>query len=269
MAQYHLGLMYSKGKCVKQNKESAAKWYALSANKGNHFARHALALMLLEGDGIPVDRRQAVELLKKNDGFPPSMTSLGLIYVDGLGERKEALIGLDLLEKAAEFGEVKAQAALGAIYSEGRKGISPEAYKATKWYSKAFNWYSKSAQVGDIEAQVSLCEFYQQGKGTAKNISQAFYWCKKASEQGSSDAQIFIGGLLYIHGQELGQAPSEAIKWWKKAADQGEVEAFFLLGLAYQSGQVITRNVDLARSWYEGAAKTGHAEAIERLKSLK
>lgn len=268
LAQYRLGLKYSKGECVNKNKAEAAKWYKAAAARGNHFARHNLALMLKDGDGISADIPQAIQLLEKNDGFPSSMTTLGLMYVDGIGIKKDSQAGFDLLKGAAEFGEVKAQEALASIYSEGREGILPNIAEASKWYSKAFSWYLKNAQLGDSDAQLSLCQMYRTGKGTAQDISQAFYWCRKASEKGLLQAQIVVGGLLYFHGQELGVLPSDAIKWWNKAADQGDADAFFLLGMAYHSGKVTTKNIEAARYWYTRAAEKGQATAIERLKNL-
>jgi TPR repeat protein len=51
-AQYNLGVMYSKGRGVPQNKKTAAKWYRLAAKQGNTYAQHYLGMMYRRGQGI-------------------------------------------------------------------------------------------------------------------------------------------------------------------------------------------------------------------------
>ncbi|MGA3112809.1 MAG: tetratricopeptide repeat protein [Syntrophobacteraceae bacterium] len=58
-AQYHLGLMYAKGRGVPQDYIEAAKWYRKAAEQGHADAQHDLGVMYLDGEGVPQDFVQA------------------------------------------------------------------------------------------------------------------------------------------------------------------------------------------------------------------
>ena len=58
-AQYHLGLMYARGKGVPENDVEAVKWYRLAAAQGLDMAQYALGFMYAGGEGVPEDYIQA------------------------------------------------------------------------------------------------------------------------------------------------------------------------------------------------------------------
>ncbi len=55
LAQYFLGRMYAEGRGVKQDSETAAKWFRKSAEHGVQDAQYRLATMYAAGDGVPKD----------------------------------------------------------------------------------------------------------------------------------------------------------------------------------------------------------------------
>ena len=47
--------------------------------------------------------------------------------------------------------------------------------------SKAIEWYTKAAQLGDDDAMYNLGEIYEKGNGVSRNIGKAKEWYKKAA----------------------------------------------------------------------------------------
>ena len=55
LAQFNLGLMYYKGRAVRQDYTEAVKWWRLSAEKGFAEALNNLGMMYGNGDGVEQD----------------------------------------------------------------------------------------------------------------------------------------------------------------------------------------------------------------------
>ena len=55
LAQFNLGLMYYKGRAVRQDYKEAVKWWRLSAEKGFAEALNNLGMMYGNGDGVEQD----------------------------------------------------------------------------------------------------------------------------------------------------------------------------------------------------------------------
>ncbi len=88
--------------------------------------------------------------------------------------------------KAAEMGDMKAQAALGNCYLSGKGVIENEA--------KAMEWYTKAAEQGDVESQYTL------GLSHAlnDNYETAIEWFSKAADQGHEKAMRYLQELKGI-----------------------------------------------------------------------
>ena len=110
-AQYNLGVMYEKGKGVKQNHRKAKKWFSLAADQGLIQAQTTLASMYHEGEGVSKNYEAASKWY----------------------------------HLAAEQGDADAQYKLGLMYSNG-EGISQDNKEATKWFQLAVEQGNTLAQ---------------------------------------------------------------------------------------------------------------------------
>jgi hypothetical protein len=63
--QYHLGLMYMKGKGVRQSVVQAAQWFRTAAECGHADAQYHLGIRYEKGEGVPQDITQALEWYQK------------------------------------------------------------------------------------------------------------------------------------------------------------------------------------------------------------
>ena len=105
-AQYNLGVMYSDGKGVQQDKAEAFKWYKRAAEKGYAPAQHNLSGMYRDGKEVKQDYNEAFKWCKlaAKSGHIGAMTVLGTMYVVGQGVAKDVSKGVYYLQRAAEKG---------------------------------------------------------------------------------------------------------------------------------------------------------------------
>jgi hypothetical protein len=105
-AQSNLGVMYAKGRGVRQDHAAAAHWYRKAAERGNSNAQFNLALMHTEGRGVPKDHGTAVVWYQKAaaQGHGRAQYNLGIIYLEGHGVLPDYDAAAAWFRKAAEQG---------------------------------------------------------------------------------------------------------------------------------------------------------------------
>ena len=118
LAQYHLGVLYRKGRGVSQDDVQAHRWYAKSAAQGQAKAQFNLGTLYFNGEGVPKDYQQALRWFRL----------------------------------AADQGEALAQTKMAIMYDEGQ-GVPKNLVQAYKWYSLATTNGDKPApQLRDLLA---------------------------------------------------------------------------------------------------------------------
>ena len=90
-ARYALGFMYEQGQGVPLDHREAAKWFRESAAKGYAYAQSRLGVMYAEGQGLPQDYQEAVKWfqLAAEQGFGEARYNLGLAFAKGQGVAKD------------------------------------------------------------------------------------------------------------------------------------------------------------------------------------
>jgi len=91
----------------------------------------------------------------------------------------------DPVVQAAEPGDAKSQAKLGAMYLLGQGQEQNEA--------KAFEWFSKAARQGDVQAQAVVAAMYDSGLGINNDVKAATQWYEKAAAQGHAPSLAILG----------------------------------------------------------------------------
>ena len=153
------------------------------------------------------------------------------------------LLGVLVMSAALMVGS--ASVAL-ADYAAGEK-----AYYAGD-YTTAFREWKPMAERGNAEAQFSLGNMYNMGRGVRKNDREAAKWHRRAADQGNLGG-MFTLGAIYEKGTGVIQDYKEALKWYRKAADQGHNSAQSILGRIYEDGKVTPQDKVLAHMWYNVA----------------
>jgi hypothetical protein len=140
--------------------------------------------------------------------------SKGVYYTQGVDRNPAEAIRY--FKIAANQGSVKAQNALGIIYSSGELVPINEA--------EAAKWFRMAAESGDAGAEVTYASCLIEGSGVTKNPTEAVTWYLKSAMQGNRDA-LFSLGRCYGKGEGVNQDLVQSYKYIGMAAKLGDQEA--------------------------------------------
>ena len=210
------------GKTTKQTVDASFSEIKQAAQKGNAEAQYQLALFYEKGDGVTIDRTEAVKWFRKaaEQGFAKAQFSLGNCYVFGDGVAENAIEAVKWYRKAAEQGNCEGQYALALCYDNGW-GVPEDKTEADKWYREAAKQGHQEAQdaLGDGKAE------YKRGLiCLSNNETEAIRLFHRAARKGYAEAQFQLG-VCYDRGYGVGKDKQEALKWYREAANQGHEPA--------------------------------------------
>lgn len=286
-----LGNMFYSGKTVPQNYSTAFSWYKKSAEKGYKWGQFNLADMYFDGKGCEKDYAQAAVWFQKaaKQNIPEAQNRLGICYDNGYGVPENDAKAVEYFKKAAEQGFDWGQYNLGCMYKKG-EGCEKDYKQAIYWfqkaadqkiseaynqlgicygiggygiskdYTKAFDCYKKSAEMGYNWGQYNLANRYYNGEGCEKDYTQAAAWYLKAAEQNIPDAQNTLG-ICYDNGYGVTKDAVKAVEYFKKAAEQGYDWGQYNLANKYYAGIGCEKDSVKAAFWFEKAASQGLADA--------
>ncbi len=87
---------------------------------------------------------------------------------------------------------------------------------------------------------------------------------KSKAEAGDTAAQVALG-RAYEKGEGLAQNDDLAVKWYRAAAEKGSPQAQSELGVMYRLGRGVPQDKEEAVKWYRLAAKQGYGPAMFNL----
>lgn len=123
-------------------------------------------------------------------------------------------------------------------------------------HEDAFRWYSMSAELGNVGAQINMARFYEDGTGVAQDYAKAIEWYSKPAEHGDREA-LFHLGFLYQKGYGVAQDYAAAVDFYAAAAEQGSTDAMRNLGCMYVNGWGVERDYAKAVALFERSAELG------------
>jgi TPR repeat protein len=151
---------------------------------------------------------------------------------------------MDAVRSKAETGDASAE------YELGRSMLSPRPLDSE--FTSAIPSFRRSAEQGYAPAEYMYGGIFREGRW--KDAKQLVYWWTKAAEQGNVNAQLWLGAF-YEQGQYgIERDYSKAFKWLSMAAKQGEPDAQVTLGQMYENAEGVTQDYGLAAYWYRKAA---------------
>lgn len=207
---YQLGRAYFATKAY----ESARMQYDRASKEGYALATNNLAIIYMEGLGVPVDRPRALSLLENaaNAGLVIAMNNLGDEYAEhkAYGEARR------WYEKSAAKESKYALQQLGQFFIYGL-GVRVN-------YGRARQYLRKPAHAGYSTAQVLLAHLYHDGKGGPRNYSEAMRLYKlAASSKDDETAGMAMNGIgvMYVNGQGVKRNYKKAVRWYRMAVKKG------------------------------------------------
>ena len=128
------------------------------------------------------------------------------------------------------------------------------------------------ANSGNAFAQYRLGMLYFHGQGVGEDEKIAIYWWKKAAAQGNVESMFQLGSAFLFGNQIAKFVPDpdrEAAMWYFQAASAGHAEAQYHLGLLFLAGKGVQENRQESARWMQKAAAQGHAEAKRALPKIE
>ncbi|MEP6998155.1 MAG: tetratricopeptide repeat protein [Betaproteobacteria bacterium] len=193
---------------VKGDYVTALKELRPLAERGNAKAQYRLGRMYEFGQGVAVDKAQALVWLRRSaaQGDSEAQLELGVIYATGDGVKQDDKMAVALFQKAATQGEATAQYNLGLMYAKGN-GVQKD-------YPQAVAWFRKAAEQGDVRAQFKMGVVYANGEGVGQDDVLAFANYAIAARDGNAEALAQRDGIgKRLKPARMRQAQALAADW--------------------------------------------------------
>jgi TPR repeat protein len=174
---------------------------------------------------------------------------------------EERAKGVPYLEKAAEAGSVEALLLLGAAYSSGTYGVSPDP-------AKAIDAYERAIEANSIDATVALGRLLLTTDFTPEGQARAIELLNKGASEGRTDAINALGGI-YARGRGVSADANRAMRYYAMGIMAGDRASLVAAGDLLRSGATeLPADPMLARELFERASLVGDLGAQRRLAEM-
>lgn len=238
-SQYNVGIIYSNGYGIKEDKKKALEWYEKAASQGYVEAQHEVALYFEQGRTVDKNLQKAADLYD-------SACSSGL--------EKSCRQYNKLARKGFESSSKK----------ELENGIN---YYNNKDFKSASEIFINLADKKYAGANFYLGEMYQNGYGLEQNYSKAIEYYAKAittNKEKTISHLIDIYNKLNQSNQLDSLSNKDKIVLFEALAENKDPEMQFKLAKIYSDGKMIEKNYALSKKWYKEACKNKNKIACYR-----
>lgn len=293
--------MYLEGSpIVKQNNETALRYFEMAAEKGNPVGQSGLGLIYLHGKGVSKDYTKALKyfLQAASQGWVDGQLQLGIMYFNGLGVPKDYRTAIKYFTMASQSGHVLGFYNLAQMHATGTgtirscntavelfKNVAERGHWGTKLMqahndykegriTEAFVKYALLAELGYEVAQSNAAFLLDRNEIGCFNRNETLtralmYWSRSAA-QGYSIARVKLGDYHYYgYGTKIDYEMA-ASQYRMASESQHNAQALFNLGYMHELGLGLKRDIHLAKRYYDLAAETSPDAqvpvAIARLK---
>jgi TPR repeat protein len=235
---WNLGRLYYTGYAgVPRDDAQARRWFATAGERGHAEALANLGYFAHEGIGGPQDPALALDATARAAaaGSTYGAGLNGIYRLSGLADGQLDPVAVANLERAADAGELFAQAALGTIVYELGVGT------AENW-ERAAHYARLAADQGHGPSMTELARMMFVGRGVAQDQRGAVAMFRRAAEAGDPAGMSFLG-QLYMTGQGVANDVKAGMELFRRAADLGHPEAQGVYGLSLMLGQGVAENV--------------------------
>jgi len=185
----------------------------------------------------------------------------GTAYYHGTGFKKiDEERGQLMVEASASSG---LPLAVAECYLQGWNGLKEDEKKAFDMLVKI-----EKEKNGYHWAQYILGICYQHGYGVDENDKQRFEYYSLSAEQGNLVAMNSLG-FCYSQGEGTDVNKTKALEWYEKSANLGNCAAMDNMGVCYNTGRGgVAKDLNKAREWYTKSAAQGYTLAHTHLDQL-
>lgn len=229
-AQRELAFFYYHGSFVAQDYAEAFKWYSKAAEQKSPSSRYMVGVMYHQGLGVEQDYAQAIKYYSlateryKSEICPRAPLALAQMYFEGDGVEVDKQEAVAWLHKAGEMGNAVAAARLGEMYFKGEV-VEADEIEAMKWLYEA----AKELYKAEAFRRCCLEEEGKTFQYEIPSFSpEIVAWVKDRAEQGYAPAQ-FVLSLWHWIGIETEKSKEKTVYWLRQSVLNGFEAASFWL----------------------------------------
>ncbi|WP_143541464.1 tetratricopeptide repeat protein, partial [Rodentibacter genomosp. 1] len=256
-AQFNLGLMYEKGRGVKQDYIQAKKWYEKASEQKHAAATTNLGYLYENGYGTRQDKYKARELYGKGCDLGNQIGCNNYNNMKGMFLFESAESLSERWEKEREEASEREKEWKKRMIEDGKADFEAMLAKVEK-------------DPKDTEALYQIGDYYNRGWGIAKNKSKAVEFMTKAAERNDKKAQYWLGsywlGWDVQYNVAYGYDIAKGIDYLTQAAKQNHSEAQNVLGLQYLNGVTVRQDLYKAKGLFGQACDNGNMEGCQNYK---
>lgn len=254
-AQRELALLHIEGRGVPQTFDEARRLLFLAANKNDTEAQFHLAMLIISGRGGDMTVSAGIQWLERaaETGHRPAQLELGIIYLNGSHIEVDSDRGRNWLERAVSQGHTPAMYQLASLYESGK--LSPQQP------GQARDLFERAAAAGHAKSQVWLARWYE--RQDPPDYREAISHYRAAAAQGDSDGHYGVARLNLDRLVRTSNA-QEGLRHLHLAVGLDHPEAHFMLGQMYGNGALGGGSTN-ALDHFHSAARLGHAGAMYEL----
>ena len=251
------------GEHVRKNQpERALALFRASAEKGVAPAMVQSGLMMLHGESVPPDAREAEKWFVKasNANDPSGVFILAECYLAGRGVKQDIPKAAQLLQDASTHHSGDAKNLLGKLYLYGMEGFSMNRGAALELFREA-------KDLNCAEAYYNLGMVNLASHSPTMNPGRAAFLFRRGAELGNALSMFYYGYCLE-DGIGVPISKEEAAQWYGKAAeplrkeaDEGSRPAMAAYAMCLENGKGVERNPTGAAKFYTKAASLGDPAA--------
>jgi len=191
IAQYNLGVAYSKGAGVSQNYQKAVKWYRLAAQQGYPNAQNNLGVAYSRGSGVSQNYREAVKWyrLAAQQGYSNAQNNLGVMYLNNRG------VSQDYVEAHKWFNLATANGFKSGSNNRDRVEKLMTSSQIQEAQSLAFEWEWNPSSDQVAQRDTAEQRVFGQKSKTKLGSDQKIFDFKKLAKKVSQAIVLVEGGV--------------------------------------------------------------------------
>lgn len=208
--------------------------------------------------------------LRKDINHVPSKSKAAKMLAYFLGGPRDVKLHRELLEEAAEAGDIEALCMRAENYWFGENGYEKDVEKCLA--------DAKASYEGGYWGGATIYGWVLRLKASeTKNdslLALADSVCKETfpklladAKAGDNIAQDWLA-WRYVNGEGIHKDVECGAAWFRISADNGLPWAMHWLGMMYRDGNGVVQSIPCARQWVEKAARHGVSDAENLLKEL-
>lgn len=238
------------------DKAAGTEWYRKAALAGSAEGAWMLGSSTMAGVGVARDVPTAIDWMRKSVAIDQNADHMAVLAVALLATGGSSQESLQWAQKAADKGSSKGMEVLAMARLSGEMGLPKDNALAEKLLTSA-------AQKGDVEAELSLGQFYITGVFGRHDAAAGQRWLQAATDGGSAKAAGMLAYFLITGKEGVPVDASRGVALARKAIAGNEMLGHYAMGVAYVTGAGIAENP--AEGWYQ----ISYAQRMDNQQQLK